>query len=112
MTPKELQQKLRESKQALHTCFGSQCMDEAATYTSLMAYVRVLTAAKKQESYVINLTEIATGSSAAKAEVTMKASTEYKDYLILASYSEALLEQVRNFRAKGKGDDSEQQVTS
>ena len=42
----------------------------------------------------------------------MKASTEYKDYLILASYSEALLEQVRNFRAKGKGDDSEQQVTS
>ncbi|MEK0326191.1 MAG: hypothetical protein QQN63_10865 [Nitrosopumilus sp.] len=112
MTHEDLQKHLKESKLALHSCIGSKCMDEAGTYVSLLAFVMVETAQKKQESYALNITEIATGSSAAKSEIIMKASDEYRDYLIHKGYCEALLEQVRNFRAKGKGDDSEKQMTS
>lgn len=108
----DIQAKLKDSRKALVDCLGSQCIDEAGMYTSLLAYVRVLSARKKQEAYAIFTTEMANDVSAAKAEAIMKASDEHREYLIYEGYGEALLEQIRNFRAKGKGDDSEKQVTS
>jgi len=111
LTQEELQKHLRQSKDALQSCVGTGCDDVSGTYTSLMSFVRVQTAHKKQQAYALNFAEIANGSSAAKAGVIMKASDEYRDYLIFDSYCEALLEQVRNMRAKGKNDNAERQMT-
>ena len=107
----DLQNHMKQSRLDARSCIGSSCLDFAAHYTSLMSYVRTEAVVAKQQAYALQVTEMARGETAAKAEAIMKASDEYKNYLIYQGYAEDMLEQVRTLRAKGKGDGSEYMMT-
>jgi hypothetical protein len=111
MNSQEIREHIKQSKQAVHACVGSGCLDEAATYISLLAYVRYETAKKKQEAYEIQVGAIQAGDTIGKAQALMKSTNEYKEYLMYEGFSESLLEMTRTLRAKGKGDDSEKMLT-
>jgi len=105
-----IQEKIAAFRKQGETCQGSACMDIAMEVISLMGFINAKSAAYRQQAHALAVTEM-TNQSAAKSIVLMKASDEYKKYLIYNGYSESLMELSRTLRAKGKLSEEEKSET-
>src|SRR3990167_3807393 len=99
MTTADVQEKLEDLSKRASYISPSECNDEAIMLSAILSSLNVPRATMKQKAYRVALDVI---GSASLAEITMKASDEYKQFMILDGLSEAVLQMIHSLKAKDR----------
>ena len=96
----EIQEKLAYLGMEIGHIFPNQCADEAVILSSYLSSLNVHRATKRQIAYKVALNAKQNGKSASEAEITMKASDEYREYQIIDGLCDAVVEVSHSLKIK------------
>ena len=107
MTTADVQERLENISRRAHNMMPGECNSEAIMLSAILSSLNVPRATKKQEAYKVALGYV---GSAAMADIKMKASDEYKQFLILDGLSEAVLQMIHSLKAKARNLSDEEKT--
>lgn len=107
MNTSDVQEKLQGLADRASYITPGECNDEAIVLSSILSSLNVPRATMKQRAYKIAL--VFEGSAAMK-DINMKASDEYKQFLILDGLSEAVLQMIHSLKAKARNLSDEEKT--